>query len=76
MNKAIGIILIVLGALLFAQGLSRKDSLVGEASEAGTSIANSIDGGARTPKHVVYMVGGGILVVAGVIVAFRRPTSV
>jgi hypothetical protein len=75
MNKAIGIILIVLGALLFAQGMSRKDSLVGKASETGTSIANSVDGGTRTPKHVIYMIGGGIMVIAGAIVTFRRPTA-
>jgi hypothetical protein len=72
MNKIIGIVLIVLGGFLFMQGVSRKDSLVGKASEAGTSIANSVDGGTRTPKHVVYMVGGGLLVVVGAALTFRR----
>jgi hypothetical protein len=35
---------------LFFQGLNRKDSFAGQAAEASTSIANSIDGGARTPS--------------------------
>lgn len=72
MKTIIGIVLIVAGIALFFQGLNRKDSLAGQAAEASTSIANSIDGGARTPKHVVYMVGGGALVVAGVVLMARR----
>ena len=59
MKTIIGIVLIIAGIALFFQGLNRKDSLAGQAAEAGTSIANSIDGGTRTPKHVGYMVGGG-----------------
>ena len=72
MKTIIGLVLIIGGIALFIQGLNRKDSLVGQASEAGTSIANSLDGGARTPKHVGYMVGGGVLVLAGVVVMARR----
>ena len=72
MKTILGLVLIIAGIALFFQGLNRKDSLVGRASEAGTSIANSIDGGARTPKHVGYMVGGGALVVAGIVVMMRR----
>jgi len=76
MNKLIGIVLIILGCLLFVQGLNRKDSLVGKASDAGTSIANSVDGGSRTPKHVMYMVGGGALVVIGAALAFKSSSTV
>lgn len=72
MKTLLGIILIVAGGILFFQGLSRKDSLAGEAAEFGTSIANSIDGGARTPRHVGYMVGGGALVLVGIAVMARR----
>jgi hypothetical protein len=72
MKTIIGIVLIVAGIALFFQGLNRKDSLVGRASEAGTRIANSVDGGARTPKHVGYMVGGGALVIVGIAVMARR----
>lgn len=72
MKTILGIVLIVAGIALFFQGWNRKDSLVGRASEAGTSIANSIDGGARTPKHVGYMVGGGVLVLVGIAVMARR----
>ena len=72
MKIIIGLILIVAGIALFFQGLNRKDSLAGRAATTGTTIANSIDGGARTPKHVGYMVGGGVLVLAGVVVMARR----
>jgi hypothetical protein len=72
MKTIIGLVLIVAGIALFFQGLNRQDSLAGQAASAGTSIANSIDGGARTPKHVGYMVGGGVLVLAGIVVMARR----
>jgi len=74
MNKIIGIVLIVVGGFLFFQGWSRKDSLVGGAAEVGTKMANAVDGGARTPKHIIYMVGGGLLVVVGAGVAMKRST--
>lgn len=77
MKTILGIVLIVAGIALFIQGLNRKDSLVGRTSEVGTNIANSIDGGARTPKHVGYMVGGGVLVLVGIAVMARRgPRSI
>ena len=72
MKIIIALALIVGGAALFYQGVNRKDSLVGRASDAGTKIANTIDGGARTPRHVVYMVVGGLLVVVGIGVATKR----
>ena len=76
MNRIIGIVLLVVGIVLFSQGLSRKDSLVGQTSEVGTSVANKVDGGARTPKHIIYMVGGGVLVLAGAGMTFRRSSKV
>ncbi len=77
MKTLIGIVLIVAGAIIFFQGLSRKDSLAGEAATAGAKIANSIDGGARTPRHVGYMVAGGVLVLVGVgVIARRTPPAI
>jgi uncharacterized membrane protein HdeD (DUF308 family) len=77
MKNILGIILIIAGIAVFIQGLNRKDSLAGRAAEAGASIANSVDGGARQPKHVVYMVVGGILVLVGAgVMARRGPTTV
>jgi len=75
MNRIIGIVLIVIGVVLFSQGLSRKDSFAGKAATVGTDVANSVDGGARTPKHIVYMVGGGVLVLVGAGMTFRRSSS-
>lgn len=72
MKTIIGIILIAAGVWIFFQGLNRKDSLAGQAATAGTKIANSIDGGARTPQHVGYMVAGGVLTLVGVGVMVRR----
>ena len=76
MKTILGVILIIAGIALFFQGLNRRDSLAGRAASATTSVANSIDGGARTPKHVGYMVGGGALVLVGVaVMARRRPRT-
>jgi uncharacterized membrane protein HdeD (DUF308 family) len=74
MKKLLGIVFIVVGAFIFIAGFNRKNSLVGEAAEAGTSVANSVDGGTRTPKHVTYMVIGGVLVVVG-LVTVTRPSG-
>lgn len=76
MKNILGIILIIAGIAVFIQGLNRKDSLAGRAAEAGTNIANTVDGGARQPKHVVYMVVGGILVLVGAGVMVRRGPTV
>jgi hypothetical protein len=72
MKTIIGLICIIAGIALFFQGLNRKDSFAGQAAEASTSIANSIDGGARTPRHVGYMVGGGALALVGIAIMARR----
>jgi hypothetical protein len=72
MKTILGLVLIAGGVALFLQGLNRKDSVVGRAAEATTQVANAVDGGTRTPKHVVFMVGGGALVLAGIgIMSYR-----
>lgn len=74
MNKIIGIILVVVGGALIYQGLQRKDSLVGVASEVGSDIANAVDGDARIPKHYYYIGGGGLVAALGlgVVLGGRR----
>ena len=72
MNKIIGVLLIIVGGFLIFKGINRQDSLVGKADSAGTSIANSVDGGTRTPSHTVWIVGGAVVAVAGLAVAARR----
>ena len=76
MKNIIGIVLIALGVFLFVQGLNRKDSVVGTAATAGTSVANAVDGGTRQPKHVMYMVGGGVVAIIGLGVMLRKPRAV
>jgi hypothetical protein len=76
MKNIIGIILIALGIFLFVQGLNRKDSIAGAAASVGTEVANSVDGGARTPKHVVYMVAGAVVAIIGVATIARKPRAV
>lgn len=66
MNKIIGIILIVVGGLLVFQGINRKDSVAGAASEIGTDVANAVDGGGRVPKHLFYIIGGGVIAAVGI----------
>ncbi len=72
MKNILGIILIVAGIAVFIQGLNRRDSVAGGASAVGTNIANAVDGGSRQPKHVIYMVVGGVLAVIGVGVMAKR----
>ena len=76
MKNIIGIILIALGIFLFVQGLNRQDSVAGAADSVGTEVANTVDGGARQPKHIMYMVGGGILAIIGVAVMVRKPRAI
>ena len=71
MTKILGIVLILAGGLFLWAGINRQDSLVGKADSAGTSIANSVDGGTRTPTHTIYLVGGAALALVGLIVAVR-----
>jgi hypothetical protein len=75
MKNIIGIVLIALGVFLFVQGLNRKDSLVGAASTVGAEVATSVDGGPHTPKHVLFMVAGGVVAVIGLgtLVRSSRP---
>ena len=70
--KILGLIILILGAVLLFQGISRKDSLVGHVATASTDVANSVDGGSRTPLHVTYIVGGGVLIAVGAFLSFRR----
>ena len=71
-SRFIGLLLVVGGVWLFAQGWARKDSVLGSLSETGTSLANKFDGGSRTPKHMLYMGGGVILAASGAIFLFRN----
>lgn len=66
MNKIIGIILILVGGFLIYQGMARKDSVAGAASQVGTDVANAVDGKGRIPKHFYYIIGGGVLAAVGI----------
>jgi hypothetical protein len=75
MIKVVGLVLVIVGGILVYQGLSRKDSFMGQAAEVGTNVANKVDGGARLPKHMVSLVGGGALVLVGAVLVLRRGGS-
>jgi len=72
LRRIIGFILICVGAWLLIRGWQRKDSLLGSISETGTKIANRFDGGTRTPTHVVYVVGGGLLIACGTVLTLSK----
>jgi hypothetical protein len=72
MKKPLGLLLVIIGGILLFQGFSRKDSLAGDAAEAGTKIANKVDGGTRVPEHTMYIVSGGVLVLAGAAALLRK----
>ncbi|MFH1497261.1 MAG: DUF3185 family protein [Verrucomicrobiota bacterium] len=65
MSKLIGVVLLVVGGFLIYQGVSRKDSVAGVASEVGADVANAIDGKARIPEHYYYLIGGGVIAAIG-----------
>jgi hypothetical protein len=69
--KFIGIAIFLAGAVLLYEGISRQNSVVGQAATAATDVANSVDGGTRTPLHVTYIVGGGALMAVGAFLSFR-----
>lgn len=75
MMKLVGLVLVIVGGVLVYQGLARKDSLLGQAAEVGSSLANKVDGGSRTPKHMLQLAGGGILVLAGAVLVLRKGSA-
>lgn len=72
LRRIIGLLLIITGTWLLIQGWQRKDSLLGSMSETGTRIANRFDGGARTPKHMIYMAGGSLMIACGAILTVSK----
>jgi hypothetical protein len=72
--KILGIFLLLLGAILVYQGVSRRDSLAGHAATVGTNVANAVDGGNRTPQHVTYIIAGSVMLAMGACFAFRLPS--
>ena len=74
MTRILGIILLLVGVFLVYKGLQREDSLAGKLDKAGSEVANTVDGGNRVPNHTLYLVGGGVLIVAGAAVALKRPS--
>jgi hypothetical protein len=75
MNKVIGIIILLVGVFLVYKGLQREDSIAGKLDSAGAQMANTVDGGNRVPNHTLYLVGGGVLIVAGAVVALKRRST-
>jgi hypothetical protein len=72
MIKIVGLVLLIAGGVLVFQGLSRKDSLLGQAAEVGTQVANKVDGGGRVAEHLVKIGGGAVLIVVGGVLLLRR----
>ncbi len=75
MSKIIGIVLIAVGGYLVYVGWQRKESLAGGAAELTSKVANKVDGGARVPEHMMYLVGGGVLALVGAGLALKRSSS-
>jgi hypothetical protein len=72
MNHFIGIVLLIAGGFLLVKGFNRQESIVGAASKVGTSMTAAVDGDGRQPRHIMMMVGGGLLFIAGAALTFRR----
>ncbi|HEX2860108.1 MAG TPA: hypothetical protein VHN79_00630 [Lacunisphaera sp.] len=73
MNKLILALLLVGGGIaLIVGGSRRSDSLAGIVDDVGSKLASKWDGKVRQPGHVWYYVGGGVLILAGALVALRK----
>ncbi|HVW22613.1 MAG TPA: DUF3185 family protein [Opitutaceae bacterium] len=70
--RILGIILLIAGVVLLVQGFNRKNSVAGHVATTADNVANSVDGGSRTPEHVGWIAGGGVLIVIGAALTFRR----
>jgi putative methionine-R-sulfoxide reductase with GAF domain len=72
MNRIIGIILVLAGVYLLSVGISRRNSFVGHVDTVASNVANSVNGNTSEPTHVVYLVGGGVLILLGIGIGLRR----
>ncbi len=72
MRVIIALILIVAGAGLVWHGFQVRESLKGKAQQAGADVHQAWNGGTSVPDATWFMVGGGVLVVAGVVVAVKK----
>jgi hypothetical protein len=73
-NKLIGLVLLIAGIAACYVGWQRRESLAGGAAELGTKLANKVDGGARVPEHMYYLVGGGMAALIGAGLLLKRPS--
>ena len=68
----VALLLIVLGIIVIVTGQRRSESIAGISESVGAKVANAWDGKGRQPDHVWYYVGGGVLILAGVMVGLRK----
>jgi hypothetical protein len=76
MNRILGIIIVLVGVYLLSVGISRRNSFVGHVDTAAANVANSVNGNTSEPTHVFYLVGGGLLILAGAAIGFRKSAKV
>jgi len=72
MKKILSVVVLLVGAILVFQGVSRKHSVIGEADRVGATVANKFDGGSRLPEHAVFIGSGGVLVAVGVWLTLQK----
>ncbi|HTQ31249.1 MAG TPA: DUF3185 family protein [Opitutaceae bacterium] len=72
MRKIIVLLLFVAGAGLAWHGLQVRDSLKGKAQDAGADVQKAWNGGVKVTDATWFMIGGGVLVAAGVVVALKK----
>ena len=65
MNKIIALLLIVVGAGLIWHGFQVRDSLKGKAQQISSDVQKSWSGDTKITDATWFMIGGGVLFVAG-----------
>jgi hypothetical protein len=72
MTKIIALLLIVVGAGLVWHGFQVRDSLKGKAQDISSDVQKSWNGDMKITDATWFMVGGGVLVVAGAAAVLKK----
>jgi hypothetical protein len=72
MPKIIALLLIIVGAGLVWHGFQVRDSLKGKAQDVSSDVQKSWNGDTKVTDATWFMIGGGVLVVAGAAVVLKK----
>jgi hypothetical protein len=76
MGRVFGLFLIIVGGFLLFEGFERKDGAAAKSNLAAAGWVNSFEASTHSVQQAAFLVGGGILIVAGITLGTRcRPDA-